>query len=218
MANVNASRKGCVDVFNASLLSNANYVGYLEFPIIRTQSNEIPKKLIKFSKIFKTDDFDQFVHFYEDDVNFERIWRTPHKYLERLKKFKGVISPDFSVYRDMPLVMQLWNIFRSRAIANWLIENGVYVIPNIRFGDSRTTEIACDGIDTNSIIAIGSHGCIKSSLDRNLFVEGLDTVIKKLSPKVIVLYGSKPDYIFDKYEGTIEIVQFKDDFYSKRDV
>ncbi len=215
MANVNSIRKGCKDVFNASLLSNANYVGALEFPIIKTSSIEIPKKLIRFSKIFKTDDFDQYVHFYEDDVNFERIWRNPQKYLDKLKEFKGVISPDFSLYRDMPLIMQLWNIFRSRTIANWLIENGVKVIPNIRFGDSRTINAACEGIDSDSIIAIGSHGCLKSSIDKNIFADGLDIVIKKLSPKVIILYGSKPSYIFQKYDERIKIIQYQDDFYSK---
>ncbi len=55
-------------------------------------------------------------------VAFERIWTTPNKYLPIIKKFRGVITPDFSVYRDMPLVMQQWNIYRSRAIGHWLQE------------------------------------------------------------------------------------------------
>ncbi len=215
MSKINSTRKGCKDVFNASLLSNASYAGELEFPIIKASIIEIPKKLIRFSRIFKADDYDQYVHFYEDDVNFERIWRNPQKYLEILKKFKGVISPDFSVYRDMPLIMQLWNIFRSRVIGNWLIENGINVIPNIRFGDARTIDASCEGISSNSVIAVGSHGCLKSSLDRQLFVEGLDVVIQKLSPKVIILYGSKPDYIFQKYDTQKKIIQYQDDFFCK---
>lgn len=71
--------------------------------------------------------------------------------------FRGVISPDFSLYRDMPLVMQQWNIYRNRAIGSWLQMNGVNVIPNVRFGDKRTYDICCEGIDSGSIIAIGSH-------------------------------------------------------------
>lgn len=74
----------------------------------------------------------------EDDFLFERIWRNPRKYLEVLQRYEGVILPDFSLYRDMPLVMQLWNIYRSRAIGHWLQMNGVTVIPNIRYGDRRT--------------------------------------------------------------------------------
>lgn len=29
-------------------------------------------------------------------------------------RFNGVILPDFSLFRDMPLVMQMYNILRSR--------------------------------------------------------------------------------------------------------
>ena len=92
------------------------------------------------------------------DVTFERIWNTPNKYLPIIKKFKGVITPDFSVYRDMPLVMQQWNIYRSRAIGHWLQENGVSVIPDIRFGDERTYEASCAGIQ--------KHGKNRSWLTR----------------------------------------------------
>ena len=62
---------------------------------------------------------------YEDDYRFERIWRNPRQYLNVLKRYNGVILPDFSLYRDMPLVMQLWNIYRSRAIGFWLQLNGI---------------------------------------------------------------------------------------------
>ncbi len=90
-----------------------------------------PIKLVAFSKAISSKEVDSWIHFYEDDNAFERIWNTPNKYLLIIKRFKGVITPDFSVYRDMPLVMQHWNIYRSRAIGYWLQENGVPVIPNI---------------------------------------------------------------------------------------
>ena len=77
-------------------------------------------------------------HFFEDDYLFERLWRNPKIYLPILKQYNGVILPDFSLYRDMPLVMQLWNIYRSRAIGCWLQSNGIKVIPDVRFGDERT--------------------------------------------------------------------------------
>ena len=62
--------------------------------------------MIPFSKAMSTKDFDQWVHFYEYDYKFAAIWDNPRKYLSRIKKFRGVITLDFSLYRDMPLVMQ----------------------------------------------------------------------------------------------------------------
>lgn len=117
------------------------------------------------------------------------------------------------MYRDMPLAMQIWNIYRSRAIGNWLQKNGVKVIPNIRFGDRRTYRICCDGISNNCIIAVGTHGTLKHVVDREIFVRGLDVVIRRLEPTVIVVYGAAPDYIFKKYEDAgIKIVKFSSEY------
>lgn len=139
--------------------------------------------------------------FYEDDASFERIWNNPNKYLPILKKFKGVISPDFSLYRDMPLVMQEWNTYRGHAIGSWLQENGINVIPNVRWGDDRSYNFCCLGIEPNSTIAVGSHGCVKLVLERRMFEHGLSFVVNKLSPKVIVVYGTVSDEILGKYKA-----------------
>lgn len=142
-------------------------------------------------------------------MSFERLWNQPNKYLSILKKYAGVISPDFSVYRDMPLVMQHWNIYRSRAIGHWLQDNGLPVIANVRWSDDRTYELCCTGVPVNSSIAIGSHGCIKLLQERKHFIQGLDYVVNRLSPKTIIVYGTAPDAIFSKYtEAGVEILQF----------
>lgn len=211
MSKINSTRSGCKDVFHAFLLKNANYKGRQEIPIIMP-SKELPNKLIIFSKAINSTDYNQWVCFYEDDASFERIWNNPKKYLPILKKFNGVITPDFSLYRDMPLIMQEWNIFRSRAIGHWLQENGVNVLPNIRWGDSRTCKTSCLGISEYSTIVVGTVGCIKLLEDRKIFIEGLDKVVNYLHPTTIVVYGSAPDYIFGKYKDQgIKILQFDSD-------
>ena len=108
MSRINSQRKGCKDVFKSYLVANATYDGFLEIPTIEYGIYR-PKKLISFSKAISSHDYDCWVHFYEDDAAFERIWNNPTKYLPILKRFAGVISADFSLYRDMPLVMQYWN-------------------------------------------------------------------------------------------------------------
>lgn len=208
MSKINSQRKGCKDVFNAFLVTDATYAGLFEFPVILA-TNEIPNKLIAFSKAISCKDFNQWVHFYEDDQLFERLWNNPKKYLDILKRYNGVILPDFSLYRDMPFAMQIWNIYRSRAIGHWLQINGVNVIPNIRYGDRRTYRICCDGISKNCIIAVGTHGTLKHVADKAIFSQGLDDVIRRLEPAAIVVYGTAPDYIFKKYEDVgIKIVRF----------
>lgn len=212
MTHLNCMRPGCRDVFKAFLVKNAKYEGVIEIPIL-DKTNSKPRKVILFSKALKSKDYDCWVLFYEDDGNFERIWNNPKKYLPILKRFKGVICPDFSLYRDMPLVMQLWNIYRSHAIGRWLQDNGVDVIANVRFGDERTYEACCYGVPKNGIIAVGSHGCLRYKEEKEYFIKGLDYVVKRLNPKTIIVYGAAPEGVFGKYKAIgIEILQFDSDY------
>lgn len=212
MSKINSKRTGCRDVFKAFLVCDAEYDGYLEMPIIKRGLYR-PEGVIEFSKAISSVSYDYWVHFYEDDASFERIWKNPQKYLPILKKFKGVICPDFSLYRDMPLVMQYWNIYRSRAIGTWLQRHGVNVIPNIRFGDERTYRVCCYGVPERGTIAIGTHGCLKNRDDRMYLTEGIKRVVEILAPRIIVIYGTAPNEIFDQYRNQgITVIQFDSSF------
>lgn len=212
MSTNNCSRSGCKDVFHAYLVENAQYAGDWEFPCINPEES-LPVRLIPFSKTKHSKDNEAWVHFYEDDANFECFWNRPSAYLARLRRFAGVITPDFSLYRDMPLVMQNWNIYRSRALGTWLQEKSIPVIPNVRWGDERTFSSSCAGISEHTTIAVGSHGCMKCALDRHFFVRGLEYAIAALKPKVIIVYGTAPKAIFEKYrDAGITILQFDSEF------
>ena len=206
------------DVFRAFLVENADFDGYIELPVIKT-SDKLPKKVVTFSKAMTKSwtDFDCWVVFYEHDKEFERLWNNPKQYLDKLKKFKGVISPDFSLYRNMPLVMQMWNTYRGRAVAVWLQNNGVEVIPNVRFGDERTFSFCFDGVEENKTVAVGTHGCIKRKEDKIFFKIGLARMVQRLSPKTIIVYGSAPDSIFKPYKDMgINIIAFESEFSKSR--
>ena len=61
----------------------------------------IDLRLIGFDKI-KADDikhFNRMVHFFLYDYKFEKIWKKPEKYIETLKNYKAVFTPDFCTYR-----------------------------------------------------------------------------------------------------------------------
>ncbi len=188
------------DVFRAFLVENADYVGEEEMPVLR-KCSKFPNRVILFSKALRTNDYDQWVIFYEHDVNFVRVWNQPRKYLPILKKFRGVISADFSLYRNMPLCMQKWSTYQNRALANWWQENGIEVIPNVRFADERTYDFCFDGIPRNSVVSVGSLGCFKSKEDKEYFIKGFDELVKRLEPRAVVIYGTAPDDIFMPYKN-----------------
>lgn len=210
--NLYQDKKSCKDVFNAMMLENAFYEGNLELPIIKG-TKEIPVGLIPFSRIKKSEEYEKWIHFYEYDQIIERLWNYPYKYLPYLKKFKGVILPDFSLFEDMPLLMQMYNILRSRMVGNWLQNNGVNVIVNMRYGDHRTYKICCIGAPKNSTIAIGTHGSMKSRESREILEKGLLFIFNNLQPNTLIVYGTASEFIVslcNKYNT--KLVVFQSDF------
>lgn len=209
MAKVNSQRHGCRDVFHSEILRQLKYEGEYDIPIIR-EEHIVPRKMIPFSKAMaEKRDFNQWVCFYEDDYLFERVWNSPKRYVRQLSRFEGVISPDFSVYYDMPLAMQMWNIFRNRALGAWLQKQGIKVIPNIRFGDGRTFECSCAGVSRYSVISIGTLGCLKANNYRDTFEKGVEFVATTLKPETIIFYGAFPKNIDDIKDKGINVVTIK---------
>lgn len=200
------------DVFNSFLVSNAEYAGNEELPIIKT-SKLLPNKVILFSECLKINDYDQWVLFYEHDYKFMRLWRKPKTYLKILKKFKGIIMCDYSMYRNMPLVMQKWSCYMNRALANYFIENGIEVIPNIRWSDERSYDFIFDGIEKYSTIAIGSLGGNDTLENKYYFINGFKKTIDVLKPKNIIIYGSVPNEILNDYPN-INFMIFKSTTYN----
>ena len=199
-----------LDSFHAYLVKGANFDGKWEIPRIETSVNTVPQNLVLFSKIRKATAFDQWVAFFTDDYRFERMWNNPSAYVESLQRFEGIISPDFSVYRDMPLVMQAWNVYRNHALAYWFSTKGISVIPNVRWGDERSYEFCFDGLPRDGIVAIGTHGCLRDRTSREDFERGLVEMTQRLTPRVILVYGPTPKDMFAPYQDSgIQIVQYE---------
>lgn len=199
-------------------MSGAFFDGLLEIPHIkRPDKIIIPSALIPFSQRNRSDNYKEFVHFYEHDKNFATVLTAAKEHFDCLKKFQGVISPDCSLYRDMPLILQIANTYMNRAIGHYLQSKGLYVIPNIRWGDERsyttielTEKFAFLGVPKHSIVSIGTYGCIKSKENKIYFAEGLETMLEELEPEIVLVYGGMPDSIFAKVKDRAKFVHYPD--------
>lgn len=207
------------DGFNAELVENAIFTGLLEIPLIRKPSEFIiPKSMIPFSERNKSVNHEEFICFYEHDIRFRDILTATKEQLASLKKFKGVISPDCSFYYDMPLVLQMTNTYLNRQIGHYLQEQGLYVIPNVRWGDERTykrlisTELpfAFLGLEKRGIYSIGTYGCCKTVEYKHHLREGLRSFIEEIEPKIILVYGAMPDSIFGEFKKDVQFVHYDD--------
>ena len=198
-----------MDVFKSYLLHEAQYDPDDPFRIPKLRSSKLtPNKLLPFSQAVRTTDYRQWVHFYEPDEQIIRVLNNPKRYLPILQKFYGVISFDLSVQRNMPRFMKANSIGMSRALGNFWQQNGIEVIPNVRFNGADTYDIAFSGIDKFSNIAIGTLGCLRNREDRQYFIEDLEEMMKRLQPKNLIVYGDMPDSIFGKYQEQTNLIHF----------
>lgn len=194
------------------LIAHAEFSGKYEMPVIHENKKIIkPVDMIPFDKRNKhKDETELFINFYIHDNRFVQILSNPDKYIKELKRFKGVISPDFSLYRDMPYGEQFLNTYINRALASYMQSQGLYVIPNVRWSDSRSFDYCFDGLARNSIYCISTLGCIKSREDKYYFKQGLDVFIKRLEPKIVLVYGAMPAEVFSDYmTSSIRFINYK---------
>lgn len=175
--------------FKFNLIEGAELTGKYGFPKLR-RSEYVPKELVpfNFAKTFKTTE-EACVHFFIDDFQFERIWNYPNKYINLLKKFEGVITPDFSMLSQMSVAQRIWNCYRNRALAFWMQANGIKIVPTIEWAYYSEFEWCIDGIPKNSSVAIGSYGCLKNSVSKYGLLKGIERIANELEPRVIVCYG-----------------------------
>ena len=173
--------------------------------------------MVPFSKRKADKEHKNFVCFYEHDLMFRDCLTATDKYLDELSKFPGIISPDCSLYIDMPLCLQIVNVYMNRAVGHYLQSKGLYIIPNIRWGDERTyttielpEKIAFLGAPKHSILSVGTYGCVKSKEAKFYFREGLVAMLDELEPEVVLVYGSMPRQIFEGLNNRTRFVNHPD--------
>lgn len=134
---------------------------------------------------------DAAVHFFLDDYRFETMWTKPERGLSRVQHVGSALTPDFSLWRDMPLAMQLWQVYRSRWCGAWMAKHGVRVIPTISWSTAESYRFAFAGIAPRSVVAVSTIG-VRDSTARVLFDRGYAEMVRRLAPLQVLVYGSPP--------------------------
>lgn len=150
-----------------------------------------PERFVPFSVAMAEgwSDFGCFVHFFEDDFRFERVWNDPRKYLPRLRKFSGVVMPDFSTCVDFPRPHKMRNAYRNQLLAAWWQREGLTVLPNAR--NQPGCDWLVEGLSLGSVTAICGRSLVKDVEERRRFERDVRTTVDMLEPSAIVYYGSE---------------------------
>ena len=156
-----------------------------------------------------------FICFFEPDETFERVRRNPKKYLDFFKRTAGIIGLDFSIHSDMPVIKQKSQMNDNLSLTYFYGSNGVPVIPNLRCGIDELIPEFLETIPKHSIVAIGTHGFVKTIPEKYEWVCFLEKIIMELEPEKIIVYGTMTGKIFDDIKLNQDFV-FYDSWIAKR--
>lgn len=172
-----------------------------QFPIdnwygipIMKPTQTIGDKFLRFMDWKEIDDPSEYIaHFYYDDYKFISAYREPNKYIDRLRQFKAVISPDFSLYTDFPRALQILSCYRRQWCGAYWQELGIDVIPDVVWGDEESFKFCFEGLPKGGTVAVSSVGVVKDKTWNNkegdLFKKGYEEMMKRLEPATVLFYG-----------------------------
>lgn len=184
------------------LRNECKSVGMFKLPLVKRQEISLEDvNLIGYDKVNQSNDYKSIVHFFLDDYKFESIYNNPEKKIETLKNFKAVLTPDFSMFVEMPIALQLFATFKNRWVGAYLQEQGIKVIPTVRWGDLTSFNFCFDGIEKGSIVAVSTIGVKK---EKSHFLLGYNEMLSRIKPSKVICYG-KP---FGEMKGDIIEVDY----------
>ncbi len=184
------------------LTSGAKFVGRYRFPALSPQqlipsSMPLPMNYMMSDK----DISEHWYHCFVDDKQFNRYWNNFVKYIPYFRTAKGLISTDFSLYRNKREETQIYNCFRNRVMAYAMQMINSNTIPTAGFGGESTWDWCFDGLPKHSTYAITTNTVRSDPEARRLFIGGVDALVATLEPFAIVVCGEYPKWLDNKYPG-----------------
>ncbi|WZB38393.1 hypothetical protein SEA_BAZZLE_114 [Mycobacterium phage Bazzle] len=139
------------------------------------------------------------VHFFIDDYRFETAFTSPERTLPRVQAVGGALTPDFSWWRSVPRVAQMWQTYRSRWCGAFWQANGVRVVPTLNWGGPESFDFCFKGIPQGNVVAISALG-VRAKDEAEPFRLGFSEMLAQLAPSTVVSYG-KLRFVDDLVDG-----------------
>jgi hypothetical protein len=132
--------------------------------------------------------------FYVWDDKLEQLWTRARHYTARFLQHEvaALVEPDFSLWADSPLVVQLWNTYRTRRLGLLWQDAGLPVIPSLNWSDERSYEFCFVGIPKGApVVAVECRTAGQADHDRRAFLRGLMEGLRQVQPEHLIVYGGQ---------------------------
>lgn len=178
--------------------------GLWGFPLIKKQELDLSNiELIACSDTSNHDSNNLYkgVHFFTDDYRFESLYNHPERSLEKYSRYRFLLTPDYSLYSEMSLWRQIESVGKARWVGAYWQNKGLIVIPTISWAQPSSFRFCFDGVQKNSIVAVGMIGCKRQKLP---FMKGYNEMLEIIEPSAIICLGEP----FPEMRGNVIVVDY----------
>lgn len=180
--------------------------GAWDIPLIKRQYVNLKNiKLIACADTKKNDTTMQKrcgVHFFVDDYRFKGIYDNPNRTLKKYAQYAFLLTPDYSLYAEMPLWLQISNVAKNRWVGAYWQSKGLIVLPTVSWGTTSSFKFCFDGLEKNSIVAISMIGSKKNHFG---FMTGYNEMLGRINPDAVICLGEP----FAEMSGNIIKVAYR---------
>lgn len=176
--------------------------GKYGIPLIRKQDVNMDNiDLIGYTKtkMRDEDNRDKTIHFFMHDWKFANVYDKAEKALEKLEQYYALLTPEFSMYYDMPIARQIDSVFKSRWCGAFWQKQGLLVIPTMLWGLEESYDFCFDGVEEGSIVAVSTYA--RESY-KNDYMLGYNKMLEVVKPSAIICYGEP----FEEMKGNIKSI------------
>lgn len=126
------------------------------------------------------------VHHFVDDARFEDAYRHPERRLTKYSQYRFVLTPDYSLFPEMPLWRQIESVGKNRWCGAYWQEHGLTVVPTMGWGLATTFDFCFAGVEEGSVVAVSTLGC---RTGRTRFLRGYDAMFERVRPEAVICFG-----------------------------
>ncbi|MCL2061875.1 MAG: DUF4417 domain-containing protein [Firmicutes bacterium] len=163
--------------------------GAYGMPLIKKQDIDLSKiELWGYTKTKLNDhkNCHKTIHFFAHDWKYDTVFDKPDIAMEKLDQYYALLTPDFSLYWDMPRAVQIYSVFKNRWCGAYWQSQGKIVIPTITCGLEDSYDFVFDGIEQGSVVAVSTYR--RERYEREC-VENYHKILEVIKPSAVICYG-----------------------------
>lgn len=194
--------------FGLEYCSDAIFCGKYGIPLLKSYTDTIPEEYTTFSEITTTGNPCCCVTGFDYDYVIDRIWNHPERYVEGLSHYKCITEPDYSLKINHPLCVQIANTYRSHAVAYYMQEHGIVILPSMSWSTTASYDFCFDGHSKGGAVMVSTIGTMRDERSRRYFRLGFTEMLSRISPDVVILYGDINETILSWMPKQLDIHHF----------